>query len=102
MESNKEPIDIVISGDEDIMIKISDKGNGIPYSDLKKIWYYSYTSVDKNFYNNKIDPRDVPMAGFGLGLPISRSILKFLGGDIELMSIENYGTDVYISLPKEK
>ena len=42
------------------------------------------------------------MAGFGLGLPISRSILKFLGGDIELMSIENYGTDVYISLPKEK
>ena len=102
MESNEEPIDIVISGEDDIMIKISDRGNGIPYSDLDKIWYYSFTTVDNNFYNNKINPNDVPMAGFGLGLPISRSILKFLGGDIKLMSIENYGTDVYISLPKEK
>ena len=102
MESNKTPIDIVISGEDDIIIKISDKGEGIPYSDLEKIWYYSYTTVNNNFYNDKLDPRDIPMAGFGLGLPVSRSILRFLGGDIKLMSIENYGTDVYISLPKEK
>lgn len=102
LESNKDPIDIVVSGEDDIMIKISDKGNGIPYPDIEKIWYYSYTTVNNNFYNAKLDPNDIPMAGFGLGLPISRSILKFLGGDIKLMSMENYGTDVYISLPKEK
>ena len=45
--------------------------------------------------------RSTPMAGFGVGLPMSRAIIKFLDGNINLMSIEGYGTDVYISLPKE-
>lgn len=103
MEKDCSPIEIVISGEKDVMIKISDKGKGIPYSDLNKIWFYSFTTKEDNYYNgNNVNPEIVPMAGFGLGLPVSRSIIKFLGGDLKIMSIENYGTDVYISLPKEK
>ena len=102
IEKDMSPVEIVISGEEDLIIKISDKGKGIPYSDLNKIWYYSFTTKEDNYYNSNIIQNDIPMAGFGLGLPISRSIIKFLGGDIKIMSIENYGTDVYISLPKEK
>ena len=102
MENKKEEINIVISGDDDIIIKISDNGKGIRYSDIDKIWYYSYTSISKNFYNNEDFSKKYPMAGFGFGLPISRSITNFLGGDIKLMSLVDYGTDVYISLPKEK
>jgi len=103
VENNQDTLNIVISGTEDVIIKISDKGKGIPYSDLDKIWYYSYTTVEKNYYNNvnEIQQSECPMSGFGLGLSISRSIINFLGGDIRLMSMENYGTDVYISIPKE-
>ena len=102
VENEQDKIKVIISGNDDIVIKISDRGKGIPYSDLEKIWYYSYTTLENNYYNGKIDiNRDIPMAGFGLGLSISRSIIKFLGGDIKLMSMEGYGTDVYISIPIE-
>lgn len=102
VENNQDSVEIILSGTDDVIIKISDKGKGIPYSDLEKIWFYSYTTMEKNFYNNYINPeKDCPMAGFGLGLSVSRSIIKFLGGDIKLMSMEGYGTDVYISIPKE-
>lgn len=102
MENKGEPIDIVLSGEKDIIIKISDKGNGIKYSELDRIWYYSYTSVENNYYNSKIDLKNAPLAGLGFGLPVSRATIKFLGGDIKLMSVENYGTDVFITLPGEK
>ena len=96
-------VDVVITGSEDIIIKISDKGTGIPFGDLEKIWYYSYTTVEKNFYNsNDCDIYSSPLAGFGIGLPLSRSIVRFLDGEIKLMSMEGYGTDVFISLPREK
>ena len=102
VENDRDKIDIIISGTDDVIIKVSDRGKGIKYSDLEKIWYYSYTTVENNFYNDRIDlQRRTPMAGFGFGLPISRSIIKFLGGDIKLMSMEDYGTDVYISIPIE-
>lgn len=102
VENNQEEVEIIISGTEDLVIKVSDRGKGIKYNDLEKIWYYSYTTVENNFYNDRIDlQRNSPMAGFGFGLPISRSIIKFLGGDIKLMSMEDYGTDVYISIPIE-
>ena len=101
-ENNQDEIEIIITGKEDLIIKISDRGKGIKYVDLKKIWYYSYTTLEDNFYNDKIDlQRNSPMAGFGFGLPISRSIIKFLDGDIRLMSMEGYGTDVYITIPIE-
>lgn len=102
VENGENKVKVIISGTDDIVIKISDRGKGIPYSDLEKVWYYSYTTLENNYYNGKIDlERENPMAGFGLGLSVSRSIIKFLGGDIKLMSMEGYGTDVYISLPKE-
>lgn len=101
MENNKEPVEIILSGEKDIVIKISDKGKGIKYSDLDRIWFYSYTSVKENFYNSNQTFEKIPMAGMGFGLPVSRATIKFLGGDIKLMSVENYGTDVYITLPGE-
>lgn len=40
----------------------------------------------------------VPMAGFGCGLPIAKAYLAWVGGEIDLVSLPNFGTDVYISL----
>lgn len=102
-ENGKGNIDIVISGIDDVVIKISDKGNDIPYNEQEKIWYYSYTTVKDNFYNTEnFNNKRSPLAGYGIGLPLSRSIVRFLDGEIKLMSMEGYGTDVYITLPKEK
>lgn len=96
------PIKVIISeGYEDITIKISDEGGGIPRSEVPLIWTYLYTTVDKT---PKLDAEynlssfKAPMAGFGYGLPISRLYAQYFGGDLKLISMEGYGTDVYIHL----
>lgn len=92
---------IIAEGKEDITIKVSDEGGGIPRSTIPLVWTYMYTTVettpnlDPDF--NKSDFK-APMAGFGYGLPISRLYARYFGGDLKLISMEGYGTDVYLHL----
>ncbi|KAF1989057.1 kinase isozyme 4 [Aulographum hederae CBS 113979] len=92
---------IVAEGREDITIKISDEGGGIPRSAIPLVWTYMYTTVDQT---PNLDPDfnksdfKAPMAGFGYGLPISRLYARYFGGDLKLISMEGYGTDVYLHL----
>ncbi|CAI7788175.1 unnamed protein product [Closterium sp. NIES-54] len=37
-------------------------------------------------------------AGYGYGLPISRLYARYFGGDLQVVSMEGYGTDVYLHL----
>ncbi|KHJ36256.1 putative pyruvate dehydrogenase kinase [Erysiphe necator] len=92
---------VVAEGKEDITIKISDEGGGIPRSAIPLVWTYMYTTVDKvPNLDPDFDKNDfkAPMAGFGYGLPISRLYARYFGGDLKLISMEGYGTDVYLHL----
>lgn len=40
----------------------------------------------------------LPMAGFGCGLPLTRTYLNWVGGDIDIVSLPMFGTDVYVNL----
>ncbi|RLV91552.1 Pyruvate dehydrogenase [Spathaspora sp. JA1] len=96
------PIKVIISeGSQDITIKISDEGGGIARREVPLIWTYLYTTVHET---PKLEPEfnqtsfKAPMAGFGYGLPISRLYAQYFGGDLKLISMEGYGTDVYLHL----
>lgn len=93
---------VVVEGKEDITIKISDEGGGIPRSAIPMIWTYLYTTMSDEGLEANIESSDfkAPMAGFGYGLPLSRLYARFFGGDLRLISMEGYGTDVYIHLNK--
>lgn len=93
---------IVVEGNEDITIKISDEGGGIPRSEVPKAWTYMYTTaqseeLDPDFHTTDFQ---APMAGFGYGLPLSRLYARYFGGDLKLISMESYGTDVYLHLSR--
>jgi len=96
------PIKLIVAwGNEDITIKISDEGGGIARSAVPLVWTYLYTTMedtpDLDPSYNKTDFR-APMAGFGYGLALSRLYARYFGGDLKLISMEGYGTDVYLHL----
>ncbi|KAL4079369.1 mitochondrial branched-chain alpha-ketoacid dehydrogenase kinase-domain-containing protein [Scleroderma citrinum] len=93
---------IVVEGSEDITIKISDEGGGIPRRAVPVVWTYMYTtmggqSIDQDYHAGDFQ---APMAGFGYGLPLSRLYARYFGGDLRLISMDGFGTDVYIHLNK--
>lgn len=96
------PIKVIISqGLEDIAIKISDEGGGIASLQVPLIWTYLYTTVNETpslECDENLSSFKAPMAGFGYGLPILRLYAQYFGGDLKLISMEGYGTDVYLHL----
>ena len=107
---NMPKIKIVIADSEDnseVVIKISDEGGGIPRSNLSKIWSYLFTTADPAILESILAEdsgpdfaTSSPLAGLGYGIPISRAYARYFGGDLVIMSMEGYGTDSYIYLPK--
>ena len=106
------PIKVIIADgndNEDVVIKVSDEGGGIPRSNVKKIWSYLFTTADPAIQegmvgvnsNEAVDHGiDSPLAGLGYGLPISRSYCRYFGGDLSIMSMEGYGTDAFVYLAR--
>ncbi len=67
---------VVVEGTEDITIKISDEGGGIPRSAIPLIWTYMYTTMEGQGVSEDFNASDsrLHMAGFGYGLPLSRLV----------------------------
>jgi pyruvate dehydrogenase kinase 2/3/4 len=107
---------------EDVVIKIADCGGGIPRSQMDQIWSYLFTTADPKIQemfvghnggtvtgntttsnnNNNVTEHsyEAPLAGLGYGLPISRSYCRYFGGDLDIISMEGYGTDAFIYLKR--
>ena len=91
---------------EDVAIKISDQGGGIPRSITNKIFSYLFTTAGSAYQDAIIDSNledfgtENPLAGLGYGLPISRGYARYFGGDLNLMSMEGYGTDAFLHLSR--
>jgi len=88
--TDKGGVDISISSEkEDIRIKVSDTGPGIPKKDLPKIF--------NPFFKTK--GRDQIIEGSGLGLTIVREIAALHQGEINVESEVSKGTTFTILLP---
>ena len=105
VDSDLPPIELIIAdgaNNEDVCIKISDQGGGIIRSKTMKIYDYFYTTAEQQFENlTAVDfSVDTPMSGLGYGLPLSRIYARYFGGDLQIISMEGYGTDAYVHLKR--
>jgi signal transduction histidine kinase len=69
-----------------VQIEIKDNGDGIKAEDIDKVLNPFFTTKP-------------PGKGTGLGLSISYSIIKELGGDIDIQSKIQQGTTILITIP---
>ncbi|QES90046.1 HAMP domain-containing sensor histidine kinase [Rhizosphaericola mali] len=87
--SNYQPIYIKVEIlDKTIEVHFVDKGVGIPEQDIAKIF---------DPYFRASNAQNLP--GFGIGLPLSNSIIKMHHGAIKVQSLVSIGTEVIVSLP---
>ncbi|XP_011355796.1 pyruvate dehydrogenase (acetyl-transferring) kinase isozyme 1, mitochondrial isoform X1 [Pteropus medius] len=88
------PIQVHITlGNEDLTVKMSDRGGGVPLRKIDRLFNYMYSTAPRPRVETS---RAAPLAGFGYGLPISRLYAQYFQGDLKLYSLEGYGTDAVI------
>jgi pyruvate dehydrogenase kinase 2/3/4 len=105
--AGKEPLPmirvVIAEGQEDVTIKVSDEGGGIPRSGIHRIFTYLYTTATLPDATPSLEYQNdfyAPLAGLGYGLPISRLYARYFGGDLQVTSMEGYGTDAYLHLQR--
>jgi signal transduction histidine kinase len=83
-----EPLVTIITNKKgaEINISIKDNGNGIPASNIDKVFQPFFTTKPTG-------------QGTGLGLSLSYDIIKAHGGDMRIESMEGSGTELIITIP---
>lgn len=104
----------IVNNPVDFIIKVSDRGGGIPHDYVDKVVEYNFTTADEK---PKDQAADNPMFGLvdmanqgpngkskmhghGFGLPMSKCYAEYMGGSLILQSMQGYGTDVYLRLKR--
>ncbi|XP_074642435.1 branched-chain alpha-ketoacid dehydrogenase kinase-like isoform X2 [Tubulanus polymorphus] len=110
----------IASNDVDFVIKISDRGGGIPHNIVQRVFEYHFTTSgqtdnqnhDGGLFGEIMENRSAgPMHGlleddtnlidyykFGFGLPASKAYAEYLGGSISMETLQGIGTDIYLRL----
>lgn len=89
--------------DDGLVIRLRDRGGGIPPEVERKIFGFSFTTFEDKEGDGFTTLNAIPgggntIAGMGYGLPLSRAYVEFFGGSLLLQSYYGLGTDVYITI----
>ncbi|MBP1652745.1 MAG: histidine kinase, partial [Bacteroidetes bacterium] len=87
--SDNHPVSVALAAtDTNIILLIQDQGIGIPASELPFIYDPFFRASNTSGYK-----------GYGIGLPLSRNIIRLHGGNIIVNSQQGKGTEIRITLP---
>ena len=92
---------VIVKGKEDVTIKVADRGGGIPRSKMPTVFRFAHSTAGEE--ENSTDFGVDEMTGTkirGFGLPLARIYARYLGGEMTLKSMEGYGLDAYLYLPR--
>lgn len=87
--SHNKPVTLSIaSTDKEVVIIVQDQGVGIPANELQFIYDPFFRASNTHSF-----------AGYGIGLPLSRNIIRLHQGTLIVSSVVDKGTTVQIRLP---
>jgi len=88
-----------------LVIRISDRGGGMSTRQLQRMWDFMYTTCKHSPWTcgeSRDDSKKQPrvLAGYGVGLSLSRMYAQYFGGDLVASAQEGFGTEVCIHLSR--
>lgn len=86
--NNKEVTVFIASGDSQIIVSIKDLGIGIPEKEMPFIYDPFFRASNTRLFE-----------GYGIGLPLTRNIIRLHLGQLQVISKVNEGTTVQIRMP---
>lgn len=93
---------VMVKGKNEMTIKVSDQGGGIPRSKMTRIFKFTHSTAKQDFEQDTefgtVEAGIRHMRGFGL--PLARIYARYFGGELTLKSMEGYGLDAYLYLPR--
>jgi hypothetical protein len=93
---------VIVKGAAEVTIKVSDEGGGIPRSTMARIFKFTHSTSRQDYEGNTdfatVEAGIKHMRGFGL--PLARIYARYFGGELTLKSMEGYGLDAYLYLPR--
>lgn len=93
---------VLVKGKNEMTIKVSDQGGGIPRSTMARIFKFTHSTAQQE--KEKGTDFGTVEAGIqhlrGFGLPLARIYARYFGGELTLKSMEGYGLDAYLYLPR--
>lgn len=100
----------IANNDVDFIIRISDRGGGIPHRMVKKVFQYHFTTANDDDSSDNTggafgtlmeavnQTTAGPLCGFGFGLPVSKAYAEYLGGTLNLETMQGIGSDIFLRL----
>lgn len=90
--SHNKPVSVSIAAsDKDVVLIVKDEGVGIPKNEIQFIYDPFFRASNTHTFE-----------GYGIGLPLSRNIIRLHNGQMLVSSIVNAGTSVEINIPLAK
>ena len=92
--------------EKDFVLRIRDRGGGIPHEYVSRVFDYHFTTSKEN--SQEFGENDgfnaicntnhglSVMHGYGFGLPTSKAYAEYLGGSITFETLQGIGTDFYL------
>lgn len=114
LNSEPPPVNITIcSNDTDILIRISDQGGGMSPETYRDLWSFTSQRRFKAFETipqmaaRIAEEEEEPWSWqgqedqhLGIGLPMSKVYSEYWGGELQIMSMEGFGTEAYLRIPR--
>jgi len=115
----------IVHGQDDLTLKISDEGGGFSRALQEDVWKFMWSTYQRSPWaslakdsvlprpssgDSAANPLQRPhvqasgpsgiLAGYGVGLSLSRLYAQYFGGDLRILTMDGYGTDVYLHLSR--
>ncbi|KAL7311708.1 putative protein kinase [Mucor circinelloides] len=108
------PIQVTVSAtDSDVYFRVSDQGGGMTKDRYDRLWSYQSRAQTGDFNDFKqiqkipatIDGRanqasEMGHRHLGIGLTMSRIYAEYWGGELQVITMDGFGTDAYVRIPR--